>query len=122
VIPTEHDVAALSRWWVEIQPEIPPATRALWFGITDLATGRSLYVAGCPTFDPDDADAEWATDYCWWPEARYVAPADFAMPPDRPHPDVLTYGAALVRTLDVTALPAIEGAAIGFDDGDLVLL
>ncbi|MEV6414952.1 hypothetical protein [Kribbella sp. NPDC051718] len=123
--PTQQDVAALTRWWVDLQPEILPATRGLWFGITNLSGGdgyRSLYVAGCPTFDPDDADGEWATDYCWWPTARYVALADFAMLPDQPHANVLTYGADLVRTLDVTALPGIEGAAIAFDDGDLVLL
>jgi hypothetical protein len=70
VTPTQHDVAALRQWWAGLHPGIPPATRGLWFGITDLAGGsRSLYVAACPTFDPPDADGDWATDYCWWPPA-----------------------------------------------------
>jgi len=100
-------------------------TRGLWFGITNLASGggyRRLYVAGCPTFDAADKDGEWATNYCWWPEARYVTLSDFAMLPDQPYSEVLAYGTDLVRTLGVTALPGIEGAAVGFDGGDLVLL
>ena len=123
--PSRRDFETLRHCWAQLRTEIPPATRGLWFGITDLESGgayRTLYVAGCPTFDADDADGDWATDYCWWPEARYVTLADFAMLPGQPYLDVLAYAAELLRTLDVSAVPTIEGAAVGFDDGDFVVL
>jgi hypothetical protein len=36
--------------------------------------------------------------------------------------EVLAYAAALVRTLDFSSLAHIEGVAVGFDDGDFVIL
>lgn len=106
-------------------PEVPSNARGLWFGITDLVHGgalRTLYVAGCPTYDPTDATGEWATDYCWWPEGRYVTLVDFAMLADDPYQDVLSFAVGLVRSLDPLSIPTVEGAAVGFDDGDLITI
>lgn len=123
--PTPSDLETLRAWWAKLQPDLPHTARGLWFGITELQSGgayRSLYIAGCPTYDPDDPHAEWATEYCWWPADRYVTLADFAALPDQPYGDVLTYAAELVRALDSTALPTVDGAAVGFDDGDFVII
>jgi hypothetical protein len=125
VQPTERDLEVLEEWWAGLAPKVPGEAKGLWFGITDLVHGgalRTLYVAGCPTFDSADSSGEWATDYCWWPEDRYVTLADFAMLPDQPYQDVLVYAAALLRSLDPTKQRNVEGAAVGFDDGDLVIL
>jgi hypothetical protein len=125
VHPTQGDLKVLREWWGHLRPAIPPDARGLWFGITGLEHGgalRSLYVAGCPTFDAGDSTGDWATDYCWWPTDRYVTPADFALLPDQPYQDVLAYAAGLVRNLDATQIPTVEGAAVGFDDGDFVII
>lgn len=125
VQPTERDLEVLKEWWGRVASEVPPEVRGLWFGITDLVHAgalRTLYVAGCPAFDPADFSGEWATEYCWWPTDRYVTLADFALLPDQPYQDVLAYAAACVRRLDPTRVAHVEGAAVGFDDGDLVTL
>jgi hypothetical protein len=55
-------------------------------------------------------------------EDRYVTLADFAMLPDQPYQDVLAYAATLVRNLDLPSVAQVHGAAVGFDDGGLVIL
>jgi hypothetical protein len=125
VQPTERDLEVLRDWWGRTALKVPPDVTGLWFGITELVRDRplrTLYVAGCPAFDPEDSDGDWATDYCWWPADRYVTLADFAMLPDQPYQDVLAYAAGLVRSLDPSRVPNVEGVAVGFDDGDLVIL
>jgi hypothetical protein len=44
------------------------------------------------------------------------------MLPDQPYQEVLAYAAALVARLEPTRTPTVEGAAVGFDDGDFVVL
>lgn len=125
VPPTDRDLEVLHEWWGRVAPGIPSGVKGLWFGITELIHGgaiRTLYVAGCPSFDSTDSSGEWATEYCWWPEDRYVTLADFAMLPDQPYNAVLAYATNLVRSLEPTRLPNVDGAAVGFDDGDLVIL
>jgi hypothetical protein len=103
VQPTERDLEVLQEWWVRVAPEVPPEAKGPWFGITDLVHGgalRTLYLAGCPTFDSADSIGDWATEYCWWPADRYVTLADFARLPDQPYQDVLAYAAACVSSLD----------------------
>ncbi len=45
--------------------------RGLWFGLVQLAAQDGpewiLYVAGCPTFDSSDEEAEWATECASFP-------------------------------------------------------
>ena len=57
-----------------------------------------------------------------WPVDRYVPLADFAMLPERAYQQVLDYAVALVRSLDPTGSADVDGVAVGFDDGDLVVL
>lgn len=121
------DQEVLERWWAGLPETVPAAVRGLWFGMTDLAGSvsewpRHLYVAGCPSYDPEDGTAEWATDYCWWPE-HYVFLPTVAAIPDSHFRDALELAADLVRRLDPLArLDQVEGGAVGFDDGDFVLL
>ena len=79
-----------------------------------------MYVAGCPTFDANDPQGEWATEYCWWPEGRYVSVPSIASGADEDYPDVLERAAALVRELEPPSVPGVQGAAAGFDDGDFI--
>ena len=99
----------------------------LWFGLVELvgadgASARNLYVAGCPTFDPDDDSAEWATEYCWWPDGRYVLVPGLAALDDREPAATLEYAAELVRALNADTVTGVLGVATGFDDGDFVLV
>jgi hypothetical protein len=80
-----------------------------------------VYVAGCPSFDPDDESAEWATEYCWWPEGRYVLIPGLAALDDREPAVVLEYATELVQTLNAHTVPGVRGVATGFDDGDLLV-
>lgn len=120
VHPTEEDLEVLQEWWGRLAPEVPGDAKGLWFGITDLVRGgalRTLYVAGCSTFDSVDSSGKWATGYCWWPADRHVSSAHLAMLPDQPYQEVLAYAAALVRSLGPTKERNVEGAAVGYVDG-----
>lgn len=124
--PPEGDLELLRSWWSDLKTELPDDVRGLWFGIVDLDVDgdarRTLYVAGSPEFDSEDADADWATDYSWWPEGRYVDLPGLADLPEGPYEDVLDYTIALVRDLNPLSIGAVEGAAVGFDDGDFKLI
>lgn len=122
------DLALITSWWERLRRVIPADVRGLWFGMTDLvladnASRRYLYLAGCPTFNADDETAEWATEYCWWPDDRYVQLPTLAPIPDTRYVEALDFVADLVRRLQpINSAPQVQGAAVGFDDGDFVLL
>jgi hypothetical protein len=122
------DLALITLWWGRLARVIPADVRGLWFGIADLALSdsgsrRYLYLAGCPTFDADDETAEWATEYCWWPDDRYVLLPTLAAIPEKRYAEVLDFAADLVRRLrPIDSAPQVQGAAVGFDDGDFVLV
>jgi hypothetical protein len=117
-----QDLAVVRQWWEQVAPTAPATVAGLWFGMTDLAsasgTTRHLYVAGCPTFDPADETGEWATEYCWWPDDRYVVAPNLATIPESSLTDVLQHAAALVTALRPQETLVVKGAAVGFDDGD----
>lgn len=112
----------MRHWWEQLATTAPATTAGLWFGITNLLSGsrttRHLYVAGCPSFDPADATAEWATDYSWWPDDRYVVAPHLAAIPDSSFVEVLDHAAALVQALRPQETLEVRGVAVGFDDGD----
>jgi hypothetical protein len=123
----EADRDAVVGWWLGLAASMPATVLGLWFGLvelagTDGAAARHLYVAGCPSFDPDDGSAEWATEYCWWPEGGYVLIPGLAALDDREPAVVLEYAAELVQTLDAHGVPGVRGVATGFDDGDFLLV
>ena len=119
-------LVTLVSWWSRLAPLVAEETRGLWFGMVDLdvddAAKRHLYVAGCPTFDPDD-EGDWACEYCWWPDERYVLLPSLAAFPDVQHGIALQAAVDLVRTLDPTrSVPQVEGVGVGFDDGDFEIV
>lgn len=121
------DRALLHSWWSGLKADLPDEVRGLWFGIVDFqvdgVTRRTLYVTGSPEFDADDPTAEWAAaDYVWWPDARYVDLPGVAALPAQPYVEILRYAAELVRDLNPLPIASVEGAAVGFDDGDFELL
>jgi hypothetical protein len=118
------DAAALSEWWAAHSPEAI-GVRGLWFGLTDLVgidgdVARTVYVAGTPTFDADDG-GDWACEYVWWPDDRYVRLDGLAAL------DLGDWMAAVEHAVAVVAMakpweggpPELEGVGVGFDDGDV---
>jgi len=79
-----------------------------------------MYVAGTPTFDADDETAEWATEYVWEPQGRYVVLPVLAALPDEPYDNVLRHAAEVIGALG--PWPDGIGVAAGFDDGDFALV
>ena len=82
------------------------------------AAGR---VAACPTFDLSDADAEWATEYISFPPSRahYLPLRDLGIEVSGDWRETLEAVAAAVRPLQPEAFGAVQGVAVGYDDGDL---
>jgi hypothetical protein len=123
-----NDHALITSWWERVGTLTPADVRGLWFGLAylvfaDIDPCRYLYVAGCPTFDADDETAEWTTEYCWWPDDRYVLLPTLAAIPDQRYVEALDFAADLVRRLQpIGNAPHVQGAAVGFDDGDFVLI
>lgn len=121
------DLAVVRPWWQRLAGEVPPAVVGLWFGMTDvLKPGghqRTMYVAGCRTFDLDDEDAEWATDHVWLPNGRYIAPPSLASirACRCDFTGVLEHAATLIRRLEPHVDVNVDGVAVGFDDGDFVV-
>jgi hypothetical protein len=118
----QGDLAVVVPWWSRVAATAPANVAGLWFGMTDLASGsgvtRHLYVAGCHSFDPADEMAEWATDYCWWPDDRYVLASNLAAIPDSAYLKALDHAAALIEALQPQDTLGVKGVAVGFDDGD----
>lgn len=116
----------LSQWWQRLRGDVPGATNAPWFGITDLDIDGHprphLYVAGCPSFAAEDETAEWATEYVWWPEDRYVDLASVGITSSGLHREVLANVAAAVKRLAPWEDVDVAGVAVGFDDGDFEVL
>ncbi|MEP7158991.1 MAG: hypothetical protein ABI797_06155 [Chloroflexota bacterium] len=123
----ETDLFVVREWWSALAPNLPDGIAALWFGITDLVVDdrrqRTLYVAGSDRFDPQDPSGDWAgPPYAWWPDDRYVAPPGLAALPDDDYRAVLDYAAALVRSILPPNGLAVDGVAVGFDDGDFTVV
>jgi hypothetical protein len=105
------DRDAIGGWWLGLVASMPTTVLGLRFGLVepagaDGASARHLYVAGCPSFDPDDESAEWATRYCWWPEGRYVLIPGLAALDEREPAVVLEHAAELIRRSTPTPCPA----------------
>lgn len=115
-------MGAATRWWNGLRGDVPASARGLWFGITDLVVdgrvSRHIYVAGCPSFSTEDDTGEWATEYVWWPEGRYLSLEDAGIPASDDFPEVLAAVVALVKDLAPWDDVDVDGVAVGFDDGD----
>lgn len=116
-----EDRAALDKWWRAVRATAPARIAGLWFGLAELADedGFRLYVAGTETFDASDETAEWAVGpYAWWPEERY-SPMEF--PTEDPF-GALDAAQAVIRELRPWEHVSVEGVAVGFDDGDFMVV
>jgi len=119
----QQDLLAIADWWLRVGPTMPTGLAALWFGITDIDVGgkaqRTLYVAGCDSFDADDSSGDWASaPYAWWPPTRYVTLPGLAALAGHDYVAVLDYAVELVSSVEPQRGAMVDGVAIGFDDGD----
>jgi hypothetical protein len=122
------DVSVLRDWWSVLKPKVPAGIAGIWFGIADLAFDgqqprRTIYVAGCSEFDPADPSAEWAVGpYAWWPDGRYVSPPGLAHLPGENYTAVLEHAAAILSAIGPHEGLDVDGVAVGFDDGDFLII
>jgi hypothetical protein len=73
---------------------------------------------GAARSDAADETAEWATDYCWWPDDRYVLAPALAGLPSSEFTQVLDHAVTLIERLGPQDAVPVQGVAVGFDDGD----
>jgi hypothetical protein len=123
----------------------PQPLKALWFGLFNPCTEHGeptadLYVCGSELFTPDPDDNSWAVDPPWWPEGRYagslvlagifrLAYSEGGLGNDAEYPLSLGYGAFAIREALSRIDPSLIlgrsdklAVAVGFDDGDFILL
>jgi hypothetical protein len=81
-----------------------------------------LYVASCPTFDPNDEDGEWATEYLSFPSRsdHYLPLSRLGITIGDDRAEELAAVVSAVQRLRLEGSVAAEGAAVGFDDGDFI--
>jgi len=131
-VPEPTDDEILSTWWAQLEPDLPTATKGLWFGMAELVFARTsaeaeqttpqvhLYVAGTETFDADDESADWAVpDHLWSPENRYVLVPGLAAPAASFDEVLDRAEALLIELAPQTGHDHLDGVATGFDDGDV---
>jgi hypothetical protein len=142
-IDFNQEIKALNSWLDQALSDASSTTKfkGLWFGLSnpyyaDEPTA-DVYVAASPEFNCDDI--KWACNATFYPKngalrskvlnSIYRIAYDTAdgLCNDAEYPLVLAYGAMMARTalekrkFD-SPFDALEGAAVGFDSGDLLLL
>jgi hypothetical protein len=115
------DAESFKKWWASLLEDEPPAheTVGLWFGLFESAEGTTFYVQGYSTFDPGDDTGQWATEEpSWAPDGRYVRLRGLDEAGD--WQTALDHAVRLLEQLQPqTTWPgALDGVAVGFDDGD----
>ena len=126
----------------------PPSQKvaALWFGLINLvdehgAVSADVYCAGAESYDPSDADCEWAEDCTYFPAGRFANStsldqiyrlayaADTGLGNEAEWSLSLAFSvAALCSTFsemtseDIPGSSDTIGLAVGFDSGDLLRL
>ncbi len=140
-------VAWLRRTFSHYSPETP--LKGLWFGIFNPCRGNEvasdMYVCGAERFVADPHNNSWATGPSWLPDApdaesevlagiyriayRRTGDQSESLGNDAEYPLCLAYATLAVRDTLRQLEPAIIlgrseslGIAIGFDEGDFVLL
>lgn len=125
-VTTVDDVALATEWWLGLAPSVPTDVRGLWFGLfVNASTGgpeeHHMYVSGTRSFAADDG-GDWACDYVWQPDARYVRLPGLAAVPTSDWQGALDHAVIVVtgvRPWETTHV-ALGGVGVGFDDGDVV--
>lgn len=143
-IDFDADANHLERWLkgAFAAASTPNTLRGLWFGLNNPVVGgettADIYVAASESFNESSID--WAVDADFFPTSGNLGSNGLAsiyhiaygsregLENDAEYPLVLAYGAMLARaaieSLSITqsSLPMLEGAAVGFDSGDLLFL
>ena len=120
-----NDSEKLASWWRDRRGDVTADVRGLWFGLftgigPDNTEHFAMYVAGTPAFDPGDG-GDWACDYVWLPEDRYLRLDGLASIPIANWPAAVEHVLSVVRKVAPwdTAPESVLGAGVGFDDGDM---
>lgn len=140
------DTTALRAWLTRVfQQEPPPVVlRGLWFGLSNYLDEQrnpftDLSVCGSTRFDSDPQDNSWAVPAEWCPEDRFAKSAILAelyrlahsgtLHNDAEYPLCLGYSAVALSSILRAVDPAMIltrsdeiGIAVGFDEGDFILL
>lgn len=115
------------QWWEQISRELPDLVHGLWFGLADIVQAdgsavRTMHVAGADSFDAGDG-GDWASDPSWEPEDRYFVVPEIAQLDVSAHADAVELLVQVVGQLrPQVASVNIDGIAVGFDDGDQVVV
>jgi hypothetical protein len=122
------DLAVLREWWAGHSSSVGGEVRRLWFGLTvlvgdDEVARHTMYVAGTPSFD-SDYGGEWACEYVWEPTDRYLRLDGLGGIDQHDWQGAVDHAVALVRALRPweSDVPGLSGVAVGFDDGDVVVV
>lgn len=141
----EPDLKALAKWMdaLFLKESPPSSVKGLWFGLFESTQPPAycMYISGSDEFDPKDKTAEWAANKDWEPENRYFFSkildhifhklhtieknvAEIGM-----YVLCLGYSSLAVKSmcrthkaLQVWLEQSGRGVAVGFDDGDAVLV
>ena len=126
--PPDRDVSVASEWWRGLAASVPSDVQGLWFGLFVQASAggeaeHRLYVSGTASFDTDDG-GDWACDYVWEPDERYVRLPGLAAVPISDWRRALDHAADVVTGLGPwrSSPNSLAGVGVGFDDGDAILV
>lgn len=116
-----------SEWWLDLAATLPSDVQGLWFGLFVQASAGSpaehrMYVSGTASFEADDG-GDWASDYTWEPDGRYVRLPGLAAVPTSDWQQALRHTVAVVTSVEPwrTSPDSLVGVGIGFDDGDVTV-
>jgi len=144
----ESDITHLQNWLQDVLLSEPPPQNitGFWFGLIEAVLDNGdqteiLYIAGSDEFVPDDDSADWACDPVYFPENRYVRSSviddiyqllhaqDGEIVSLGEYLFFLGYAGLLLRQIlpkiDTSLLlgsEATRGVAVGFDDGDFIIV
>jgi hypothetical protein len=129
VLPgTDGDIAALREWWHDHASSVGDDVRGLWFGLAvlqgdDGSLRHTMYVAGTPSFGPDDG-GDWACEYVWEPKDRYVQLPFLAAIGTSDWSRALDHAVMVVLNAKPweTGPSTLNGVGVGFDDGDVEIV
>jgi hypothetical protein len=137
------DLNCLYLWFNDILEAEPPTDGivALWCGLYLTDYGYRLYLTGTEYFDRDDPKGDWIVSPAYQPGRRYAPPTTFLRSLSRPalcgraaadlgeYVLVLGYACLIMTQVVSMSDPRLvvggagsRGFAVGFDDGDFVVL
>ena len=124
----DDDVRWAGKWWLDLATDVPADVVGLWFGLFVRASAggpaeHQMYVCGTPSFSADDG-GDWACDYVWVPDARYLRLPGLAAIPTAHWQAALDHAVGVVTSLAPwqSSPSGVLGVGVGFDDGDVMVV